>query len=372
MPVRLLLFSDLHLDTPFTWAGRELARARRRALRRTLQRICELAAAEGVDAILCAGDLYENDRFEADTPAFVRDTLSSAGMPVLLAPGNHDWYGPGSLYRQIEDGLPARVHLFRTDRLEAFELTPGFTVWGAAHLTPAGTRGFLGGFAVDRGGVNVGLFHGSEHGDLPFQGPDKAPHAPFTAAEVPAAGLAHAFVGHFHAPKDAPWHTYPGNPDPLNFGETGERGAVVVDVGADGSVTRRRVVVASSQVHDVVVSLDGVDHREQVADRVRQAVSGLTGLVRATLTGELAADLDVRPEDARADDLVGDGLEALVPRIGRITRSYDLEAIAAETGVRGRFVAEVLAAELDDETQRRVLVTGLRALDGRGDELEVD
>ena len=36
--MRLLLFSDLHLDSSFTWAGAELARARRLALRQTLQK----------------------------------------------------------------------------------------------------------------------------------------------------------------------------------------------------------------------------------------------------------------------------------------------------------------------------------------------
>ncbi len=73
--VRLLVFSDLHLDTPFRWAGRDLARARRRALRATLTRICDLAESEDVDAVLCGGDLYEHDRFTPDTRVFLRALL---------------------------------------------------------------------------------------------------------------------------------------------------------------------------------------------------------------------------------------------------------------------------------------------------------
>ena len=43
-----------------------------------------------------------------------------------------------------------------------------------------------------------------------------------------------------------------------------------------------------------------------------------------------------------------------------------------EQTIRGQFVRDVLSSdELDQDKRRRVLVTGLRALDGRGDDLEV-
>lgn len=66
--------------------------------------------------------------------------------------------------------------------------------------------------------MNVGLFHGSERGGLVGAAGGKLPHAPFDAVQIPASGLAHGFTGHFHTPKDAPHHTYPGNPEPLAFG----------------------------------------------------------------------------------------------------------------------------------------------------------
>jgi len=54
---------------------------------------------------------------------------------------------------------------------------------------------------------------------------------------VRAAGLSYAMLGHYHTPKDAPYLTYPGNPDPLEFGETGNHAAVLVTVAKDGSVS---------------------------------------------------------------------------------------------------------------------------------------
>jgi len=364
--VRFLLFSDLHLDTAFKWAGPDVAASRRRALRETLQRICQVALDENVDALLCAGDLYENDMFSANTAEFLRLTIAEVGRPVYLAPGNHDWFGPKSLYGQV--AWSSNVHLFQTPQLVPVEITSGLTLWGAAHARSAGTPGFLDSFSVDRGGINLALFHGSENAELAGQESGKAPHAPFNAAQIPQTGLQHAFVGHYHAPKDGEWHTYPGNPDPLSFGETGERGAVLIDVGDDGSITRRRIDVHRSEVHDVEVDLTGISHTDQVRERVAQATAQLHGVVRVTLFGEPAQDVDIRLRDLAG---AAAHLEGLVPRLGSIATAYDLEAISQEQTVRGRFVAEVQAAALEPDIERRVLLTGLRAFDGRIDELEV-
>jgi hypothetical protein len=123
-------------------------------------------------------------------------------------------------------------------------------------------------------------------------------------------------------------------------------------------------------VSDVSVNLDGVTHTEQVFDRVRRAVAPLEGYVRVTLTGEVDPDVDLRPEDIKPETVAAH-LEGIAVRLGTLSIAYDIEELAAEHTVRGRFVREVLGAkQLTEERRRRVLVTGLRALDGR-DDLEV-
>jgi len=366
--MRLLFFADLHLDAPFGWARPEVARSRRLAIRECLSRICALAAQARVDALCCAGDLYEQERFTPDTAAFLRDAFAALHpMPVFLAPGNHDWLGPTSLYRQVS--WTDNVRLFEQPRLTPLTLADGLTLWGAAHHSPANTPGFLDDFRVDRGGVHLGLFHGSEQGDLVRQDPGKVPHAPFRASQLAPAGLHHALVGHFHTPRDADTHTYPGNPEPLTFGETGDRGAVLVTVDGTGAVTRARHRVAVSEVADVEVDLTGVSHSAEIRERVRARLVGSTGTVRVTLRGEVGLDVDLALADL---DGVAPAVE-VVPRLGRVSVGYDLDAIAAEPTVRGLFVRDVRAAvDLTDEQRRKVLITGLRALDERRrDDLEV-
>jgi len=273
-----------------------------------------------------------------------------------------------AFYRQVT--WTPNVHVFDQGQLRPVELADGITLWGAAHRAPANTPNFLDGFRVDRGGIHLALFHGSEQGDLAFQGDGKVAHAPFRAAQIPKVGLDHAMLGHFHTPRDADWYTYPGNPDPLTFGETGHRGAVLLHLAADGSITRERHHVAVSTVADVTVDLTGITHSGQAHDWVLQAVDGLTGVVRVTLAGEISSDVDLRLHDV--ESLPVPHLDALVVRLGRVLPRYDLEQLKSELTVRGQFVRDVLdSPELDEGQRRRVLVTGLRALAGRGSELEV-
>ena len=362
--MRLLHFADLHLDAPFAWARPEVARLRRRNRRETLTRILELANDERVDAVLCAGDLFEHERFTPDTVAFLRESFGRSSLPIYLAPGNHDWYSQRSPYALV-DWSP-NVHLFTEAELTPVELADGLTLWGAAHQAPAGTGSFFADFRTDRGGVHLALAHASERSALPFQESGKEPHSPFDAAELEMAGIAHAFLGHYHVARDGARHTYPGNPDPLEFGESEGRGVVLASIADDGSVTRERRSVAVTQVHDLTVLLDGCHHLDDVRQRIAMAIAPLSGSVRVTLSGEVPAELPVDPRSLTA---LGEHLDGFVVRTAGLLPSYDLEAIHAEATVRGQFARDTLSIT-DDERRRKVLITGLRALEGRAD-LEV-
>lgn len=363
--LKFLHFADLHLDAPFAWAPRSTAVLRRANRRRTLERIVELASAERVDALLSGGDLFEHERVEPDTVEFLRRVLGDAGLPVYLAPGNHDWLGPESPYARTR--WPGNVHVFTSDRLEAVEPAPGLRLWGAAHCAPANTDSFFAGFRADGSGLNVALAHASERGLLQFEGEGKRPHAPFAAAELAAANLDFAFLGHYHSPRDAERYTYPGNPDPLDFGEEGDRGAVLATfTGARGAPLIERRDVSVSRVADVVVDVSAARDRDEATGLIREALLKADGCVRLTVKGDLAPEVSL---DAAAVQRQGEHLDGLLVRLA-VSYAYDLERIAAERTVRGQFVRDAVEQVADAELRRRIIVTGLRALDSRSD-LEV-
>ncbi len=367
--MKFVHFSDLHLDSVFSWiaGARGVASRRRQALRDTLTNIVDLTKEVEADAVLCGGDLYEHERVTPDTAAFLKSTFESLQpIRVFIAPGNHDWYGPQSLYRQVS--WSDNVHVFDTGLFQPVELRDGLTLWGAAHCAPANTPGFLEEFKVDRGEINIALFHGSERGWFSEQGGRKTLHAPFDSSQIEASGLHHAFLGHYHRPRADRLFTYPGNPDPLTFGEDGRRGAVVATIEDDGNAERHWRDVSVTQVHDLSVDITGSISRQDVRDRVRDVLIGLSsGFARVTLSGETSKDIDLRPRELSSVDW---GLDSVLVEVGDVNIAYDLEQIREEPTVRGEFVREVSNQDIPEEEKQRILITGLRALDGR-DDLEV-
>ena len=235
----------------------------------------------------------------------------------------------------------------------------GLWLWGAAHLGPANTGNFLHGFRVEQSGIHIALFHGAERTWFAEQGAGKQPHAAFDAHEIEAAGLAHAFLGHYHRPKDAEYHTYPGNPDPLAFGEDGVRGAIVATISPEGRIERERHRVAVTEVHDLELDVTGLTTQQQILNRLEAEASSLSGFARLTVRGEIASTIDIQEGDLR-DRL--NSFEAVQIVFGDLRPTYDMESIRQEPTVRGQFVRDVLDSDLAEDEKRRVVVTGLRAL----------
>jgi DNA repair exonuclease SbcCD nuclease subunit len=243
-----------------------------------------------------------------------------------------------------------------------------------AHRTPTTRTDLVSGFHVDRGGVHIAVFHGSEQSQLAFAhelgGDDgsKDPYGPFRAEELIDAGIHHAFVGHIHTPRDHALFTYPGNPEPLTFGERGEltRGLVLARIDGSGLVERERVSVARIRISDVEIDLSGCASNSDVREAVAAELQLVEGFVRAKLYGEVGETVDL--DLGELQTLRPQAVDAVVFQIGALHAAYPIVEIAQETNtVRGRFVNDVLKSDLDEHEKRRVITTGLRALDRRKD-----
>lgn len=363
--MRLAVFSDLHLDTAFRYLGNG-GRERRSNLRQTLRNIIEVAHQETADALLCGGDLYEHARSGPDTRNFLVQQFDQCEFPVLISPGNHDWYGQNTLYEMAD--WPANVHIFKGPTFEPFTgLSEDLVIWGAAHRAPTGTDTFFdSSFKVPDGAIHLALFHGAEQGVFPFESTDKdgrpkGNHAPFRASDIEEAGFAHAFVGHFHTPRDQDNYTYPGSPDALSFAETDRQGLVIADIDETGVVTRQRHDVSVSDVLDLELDVTDAGTLSEVADRLDSLLGEAKGYARVTLKGVLSPEVDLSLDQLESHNK---GIKAVLLRLGDMQPGYDLEALAEEPSVRGEFVRRVVNSDLEEAIKNDVLDAGLRALDG--------
>jgi len=364
----ILHFADLHLDAPFDWVTPDQARKRRAGLRDTLIAICDLATELKVDAVTCGGDLYEHERFTPDTQAFLLKTFKDySQLKFLISPGNHDWYGPKSIYKHT--AWPKNVFIFTESRLTPYKLNEGVTIWGGAHHGEANAGNFLEGFFADGPGAQIGLFHGSASLGIESES-KKERHAPFREEQVAQSGLNHALLGHFHNATMKPTYTYPGNPDPLTFGESPGRGAVLVTIDDDGVVDRIWHDVSQTKVAQVEIVLSGESSSTEIVDLVKRQLKDLTGYVRVVITGEVAESARFNIRDLEQEKFRN--LDGVVFKVGNIRTALDYAALEQEQSVRGAFVRDVLgASDLTEDDKSKILATGLRALAGETNDLAV-
>jgi exonuclease SbcD len=358
--VRLLHCADVHLDTSFVGLGEAVARRRRAAIRRTFQRVIDLALEKEVDALTIGGDLYEDLRSQRDTAQFLQQEFDRVSCPVLIAPGNHDYWHPGSLY--ATESWPPNVTIFNSPQFVPLEIA-GWRIFGAAHVQPKGTKDLLRSLLVEPGGLPaIGLFHGSERGQLLVQEEGKQDHCPFVEPEILGSGLKYALLGHFHTPRSTSLLVYPGNPEPLTFGETGQRGAVLVDFSVMPPAVQV-LDVATFSLTETRVDVTGCFHSEALLDRISMAMlKGKDTGTRVHLEGELSPGvrvtrteiLEVLRQGGACVDVVFDCRPAL-----------DLEALRQAPDARGQFVRALAARpDFDSELVQAALLAGLDALRG--------
>jgi DNA repair exonuclease SbcCD nuclease subunit len=132
-PLSVLHTADVHLDSD--GYGDDAQRAAHRARgRRVLSGIVDRARADRVDLLLVAGDLFDHNRVDDETIAFVRTELGRLRQPVVILPGNHDALYENSVYDRHDFTAGAsHVHVIRRldgERIEFPELE--VVVWGRA------------------------------------------------------------------------------------------------------------------------------------------------------------------------------------------------------------------------------------------------
>ncbi|GAA1127417.1 exonuclease SbcCD subunit D [Kitasatospora arboriphila] len=263
MTMRLLHTSDWHLGRSF---HRESLHDAQCAF---LDHLVAVAAAERVDAVLVAGDVYDRALPGLEAVALFDDVLvrlAGLGVPTVFISGNHDSARRLGVAARLIDR--AGIHL-RTDPdgcAEPVLLADAHgpvAVYGLPYLEPALVRER---FGLDRGGHEqvLGAAMDAVRADLAERPAGTRAvvlaHAFVTGgapsdserditvggvASVPAAvfdGVHYAALGHLHGSQRlAPHLRYSGSPLAYSFSEADHRKTMwLIELDADGSIAEER------------------------------------------------------------------------------------------------------------------------------------
>lgn len=226
--IRILHAADLHLDSPFQALGGGRAAQRRSEQRQLLEKIAALAE-EKADVLLLAGDLFDSAAAFTETGRMLERVFRNIGVPVFIAPGNHDWYSARSPWARLD--LGEQVHVFTGEAMECVKLPElGLRVWGSAFRSSHRSAP-LKDFEAEKDGdmVDIMVLHGEVGNPRSLYGAIREEELERCGMDYVALGHVHGFSGWRQAGDT--WYAWPGCPEGRGFDETGEKGLIWAEVG---------------------------------------------------------------------------------------------------------------------------------------------
>lgn len=280
MGLKILHSADWHLDSPFGGFSEEQRALLKEEQRKIPGKVADLCRRENCDIVLLAGDLFDGEA-SRETIDILKDALASCGVPVLIAPGNHDFCAPGSPW--LEETWPQNVYVF-TGKLESVMIAElSCRVYGAAFQS-MDCPGLLEDFkAQGEETYCLAVLHGD-----PTQ--KNSPYNPITNAQVRNSSLDYLALGHIH--KAGAFRSgntlcaWPGCPMGRGWDETGEKGVCIVTLSDEAEI--QAVSLDTLRFYDLEVDI-GSDP----AEALEAVLPGLgsNDFYRISLTGYGEADI---------------------------------------------------------------------------------
>lgn len=285
MSFTLLHTADLHLGKSFSTLPPERAEQRRADILATLSRLCKLAQAQQVDLLCIAGDLFDRANPAQPLLAATRRLLAEAGVPVLLAPGNHDPLEANSPY--LDTHWPGNVLIASQPGWQRMAVD-GAEVWAFGYTRASAHESAWQQFPGCGTDAVLALHAACLSPGLAYD----AGYYPFTPADIPPCG--YLALGHHHQAvqvQRAPVAWYAGTPEPL---EAEGAAPAVLRVTVDaGTTTVEPLEVATRRHRAETLDISGLSS-EAIWDRAL-AAAATDDLLSLRLTGMLEAEatLDV-------------------------------------------------------------------------------
>ena len=272
--MKVLHSADWHLGAPMARWGDDA----RHALAAVPEKIAALVHRHSCDLVLLSGDLFDRPPSKESLTAF-RDALEEMAVPVCIAPGNHDFVTPASIWQT--EIFPENVSIFKRPVPESIVLKAlDCRVYGAGYNgmdCPPLLRDFR---AEGAERYVLGLFHG----DPLIR---NSPYCSITMDQVRESGLDYLALGHIHQTGSfragSTLCAWPGCPMGRGYDEQGEKGVLLVTLEECADIQFQPL--ESPRFHDLTLSAEGDPIK---ALRRILPPAAIQDYFRITLTGESA------------------------------------------------------------------------------------
>lgn len=295
--LRVLEFSDLHLDAPFDGMSDDKGAQAREGLRLAFDGIMNKVRECGVQLVLIPGDLFDNRFVTNNTVELLyREFNACPGTTFIIAPGRADLYEKNPIY---ESGrLPSNCRVFSSPEIAALDIDEyNLTVYGWAfseslvHECP-----LRGHHVADPSRINIVCGYGDLNGEV------DAENCQFSSADLRAFGADFYAFGSRHESEnyesvDTAICAYSGAPVSTGFDEpgTGAANFVLLDL-EDGniSIKLKRFPLEGLRLYNEEIDITGVDTKSEIISRITNRINERHYGVRSALNLSFVGEVDPR------------------------------------------------------------------------------
>ena len=347
--MRFIHAADIHLGSKL--AGKfspEKSAIRKRELRDCFSRMVEYAKQQGINVILLAGDVFDDDTPKSkDTDYFYGVVDAHPDITFYYLRGNHDSESASANNR-------ANLKRF-LDTWTAYSLGED-TVLTGIEFTPENASSLYSTLSLDPKKKNIVTMHGQIASTLGLYN--------IVLTKLRDKSIDYLALGHVHERAigkldNRGIYAYPGCLEPRGYDELGEKGFYVVDT--EDLVNPTFVPFARRTIHPLQVDISSCKDSYAVIDLIRSYSWSLDDLLRIELVGEN----EIQDEGLLSQIELALGERCFAVSIKDHTvPKIDISSYLEANSLRGEFVRKVMSSSRSEEEKKRIILAGLRALNG--------
>lgn len=369
--MKIIHTADLHLDSVMK-ANLETAKAkeRRYELTQNFVRLSQFARQTGVEAILIAGDLFDDKRVSKQVARTVLNEIKrNETVKFYYLKGNHDKDSFINIIK--EDGeIPGNLFLFDYE-WKKYILNEGSEgkkiVLQGAEFSGDNNGLLINTFNADINDINIVMLHGQEN---EYRGKDNTDIIPI--GELKGRNIDYLALGHIHEKKlglldSRGSYCYPGCLEGRGFDECGDHGFMLLNVDEKtGDVIAEFTDFANRKLHHIKVDVSECEGTSEAVNIVRKYISegryNYKDLLKIELVGNINEEAEIS-EEYIFSVFKEDFYYLKVKNSTKVCVDY--RKYAMDESLKGWFIRLVEnSEELDEETKGQVVQMGLRALGG--------
>ena len=358
--MKFIHMADMHFDIPFTVLNNrnQLGEKRRLEQREAFKNIIEYIKENNIDYLFISGDLYENEYIRKSTIDYINNLFKEIpDTKVYIAPGNHDPYINGSMYKTADWNDNVKIFSNNIEVVENEDCNIYGYGFGDFYCRTSDVQDIV---IENKDKINILVTHGTLNGGTI----EDMEYNPLNKNRLKQIGFDYIALGHIHKPdyNNEPDQriVYPGSPISMGFDELGKHGVIYGELTKE-NISLKFIPIDKREFKEKELDISDVNNIEELVEKINKLELEDNVFYKLIFIGDKNFEININNLFKYIDN------ENIIKIKNNTKLKIELEEIAKNNNLKGLFVKEILDElnkdNYDKDTLENVLAIGLNLLD---------